>query len=135
MPTRLRCSGAPTPDNCRMCGELMAPADRITSRAASACSTTAAAGEFDAGRTLAVEQNAMHLRLSDDLQIGPLHRRAQIGARGTGAAAAAAGLLAPADAVAGAGGKIVDVLAVFEADLAAGLDDCFTQRASGPSLR
>ncbi len=87
-----------------------------------------AAGEFDAGRTLAVEQNAMHLRLSDDLQIGPLHRRAQIGARGTRPAAAAAGLLAPADAVAGAGGKIVDVLAVFEADLAAGLDDCFTQR-------
>ena len=46
----------------------------------------------------------------------------QIGARGAGAAAAAAGLLAPADAVAGAGRQVVDVLAVFEAELLAGLD-------------
>src|SRR5216683_1623874 len=35
-----RCSGSPTPDSCRMCGEPIAPADRITSRAASARSTT-----------------------------------------------------------------------------------------------
>src|ERR1700674_2483786 len=34
-----RCSGSPTPDSCRMCGEPIAPADRITSRAASARST------------------------------------------------------------------------------------------------
>jgi hypothetical protein len=31
--------GLPTPDNCRICGEPIAPADRITSRAASARST------------------------------------------------------------------------------------------------
>ncbi len=36
---RPRCSGSPTPDNCRMCGEPTAPADRITSRPASARST------------------------------------------------------------------------------------------------
>src|ERR1700724_1612894 len=39
MPTRLRCSGAPTPDSCRICGEFTAPAERITSRSASARST------------------------------------------------------------------------------------------------
>ena len=119
---RPRCSGSPTPDSCRMCGEPIAPADRITSRAASARSTRAAAREFDAGRALAVEQDAVDQRVGDELQVRPLQRRAQIGARGAGAAAAAAGLLAPADAVAGAGRQVVDVLAVFEADLLAGLD-------------
>src|SRR5439155_22616317 len=43
------------------------------------------------------------------------------------AAPAAAGLLAPADAVAGAGRQAVDVLAVVEADLPAGLDDRLAQ--------
>src|ERR1700733_6279679 len=38
-PIRPRCSGSPTPDNCRMCGEPIAPADKITSRLASARST------------------------------------------------------------------------------------------------
>jgi hypothetical protein len=33
------CSGSPTPDNCKMCGEPIALADRILSRAASARST------------------------------------------------------------------------------------------------
>src|SRR5579862_9202345 len=88
----------------------------------------AAARELDAGRALAVEHDAVHQRLGDELQVGPLQRRAQIGARGAGAAAAAAGLLAPADAVAGAGRDRVDVLAVFEPDLLAGLDHAGADR-------
>ena len=43
-------------------------------------------------------------------------------------AAAAAGLLHPADVGAGAGRQMVDVLVVFEADLGAGLDDLLAQR-------
>ena len=82
----------------------------------------AAAGEFDAGRTLAVEQHAMHQRMGDELQVRPLQGRVQIGARGAGAAAAAAGLLAPANAVCMAGRQVVDVLPVFEADLLSGLE-------------
>src|SRR5208282_421576 len=46
----------------------------------------------------------------------------QIGARGAGAASTATGLLAPADTVAGTRWQIVDVLAVFEPDLPAGLE-------------
>src|SRR5215469_6895309 len=82
-PIRPRCSGSPTPDNCRMCGEPTAPAAR----------------EFDAGRALAVEQDAMHQRVRDELEVGALQSRVQVGARGAGAATAAAGLLAPANAV------------------------------------
>src|ERR1700735_1701877 len=37
MPTRPRCSGSPTPDSCRICGDPMAPADRMTSAVAVAC--------------------------------------------------------------------------------------------------
>jgi hypothetical protein len=73
------------------------PADRITSRIAPARSTPR---ELNADRTFAVEQHAMDHRVSDELQVGPFQRRVQIGARGSGAAVAAAGLLAPADAVA-----------------------------------
>src|SRR3954471_15378842 len=61
--------------------------------------------------------------LSDELEVGPLQCRPQIGAGGAGTAAAATGLLAPADAVAGAGLDVVEVLAVFEPELLAGLDD------------
>ena len=57
------------------------------------------------------------------VEVRPLQRRAQIGARRALAAPAAAGLLHPADIVAGAGRQMVDVLVVFEADLGAGLDD------------
>src|SRR5215471_5151426 len=81
-----------------------------------------AAFEFDAGRSLPVEQDAAHQRLGDDLQVRALHCRMQISARSAGAAAAAAGLLAPADAVGGAGRQVVNVFAVFETDLAAGSD-------------
>jgi hypothetical protein len=52
----------------------------------------------------------------------------QIGARGAGAAAATAGLLAPADAVARTRRQFVHVLAVFEADLVAGRNDRGTER-------
>ncbi len=108
-----------------MCGEPTAPAERITSRSASARSIGAAALEFDADGTLAVEQDAAHQRLGDDLQVRALHRRAQIGARGTGAAAAAAGLLAIADA---AMRQRIHVLAVVEPDLFAGFDRRAAQR-------
>src|SRR3954454_24294565 len=64
----------------------------------------------------------MHQGVGDELQVRPLQRRVQIGTRGTGAAAPAAGLLAPADAVGMAGRQVVEVLAVFEADLLAGLE-------------
>src|ERR1700731_2472117 len=64
----------------------------------------------------------MHQRVGDELEVGPLQYRVQIGARGAGAAPTAAGLLAPADAVAGAGRQVVDVLAVFEPDLLARLE-------------
>src|SRR5207244_9532824 len=77
----------------------------------------------DPGRALAVERDAVHQRLRHDLQIGPLRCWLQIGLRGAGAPAPAAGLLAPADAVAGARRQVVDVLAVFDAELPGGIDD------------
>src|ERR1700758_454079 len=77
---------------------------------------------FDREGAAAVEDDAVHLRLDDHLEIGPLHRLPQISARGAGPPSAAARLLAPADAVAGAGWQVVHVLAVFEPDLLAGLD-------------
>src|SRR5204863_2881841 len=83
----------------------------------------AAARELDADRALAVEQDAVHQGLGDELEVGPLQGRPQIGSRSAGTAPAAAGLLAPADAVAGAWFDVVDVLAVFEPELLAGLDD------------
>src|SRR6266513_1826242 len=58
-----------------------------------------------------------------ELQIGPLQGWTQIAARRAGAAAAATGLLAPADAGTGAGRQVVDVLAVFEPELHPGIDD------------
>jgi hypothetical protein len=65
----------------------------------------------------------MHQRAGDNLQVGPFRRRLQIGARRTGPAASAAGLLAPADAVAGAWRKIVDVGAKFEPEFLGSFDD------------
>src|SRR5271169_6813884 len=64
----------------------------------------------------------MHQRVGDEFEVRPLERRPQIGARGAGAAAPAAGLLTPADTVAVTRGQVVQVLAVFEPDLLAGLD-------------
>src|SRR6516225_10202107 len=80
-----------------------------------------AARELDTGRPLAVKQDTVHQCMGDELQVWPLQCRVQIGACGTGAAPAAARLLAPADAVLVAGRQVVDVLAVFETDLFAGL--------------
>src|SRR5919197_5653213 len=82
-----------------------------------------AAREFDRNRALAVEHDAVDQRAGDDRQILPLQGRAQIGARGTLAPTPAAGLLHPADAFTGAGRQVIDVFAVFESDLGAGLDD------------
>ena len=47
----------------------------------------------------ALEQHSLHERVGDEFEVRALRRRPQIGARGVGAAPAAAGLLAPADAV------------------------------------
>jgi hypothetical protein len=69
----------------------------------------------------------VHQRVGDNLQVGPPHRRPQIGACGALPAAATPGLLHPADIVAGAGQQVVDVLMVFEADLGPGLDDLVAQ--------
>ena len=85
-------------------------------------------GEFDPDCTFALEQHAVHQRVGHQLQIRPFQGRPQISARRAGAAAAAAGLLAPADAVARSGRQIVDVLAVFEADFLPGLDHDLTKR-------
>src|SRR5579862_1954593 len=78
--------------------------------------------ELDADRALAGEDYPVDQGLGDDFKVGALLGRPQIGPRRAGATPAAAGLLAPADAVAGAGRHVVDVLAVFETDLFAGLD-------------
>src|ERR1051326_3059546 len=61
--------------------------------------------------------------MGDELQVRALQRRTQIGARGAGAAAAAAGLLTPADAVAMTRRQIVDILAVFQTELFAGFEN------------
>src|SRR5437588_10334888 len=63
-----------------------------------------------------------------ELQIGPLQGWTQIAARRAGAAAAATGLLAPADAGTGTGRQVVDVLAVFEPELHAGINDLGADR-------
>src|ERR1051326_6194019 len=73
--------------------------------------------ELDADRALSVEQHAMDEGMGDELQVRALQRRTQIGARGAGGAAAAAGLLTPADAVAMTRRQIVDILAVFQTEL------------------
>ena len=85
----------------------------------------AAARVFDADGAGAVEQDAAHLRLGHELEIGPFQRRAQIGARGAAATPPAAGLLAIADP---AMRQRIHVVAVFEPDLPAGLDRRPAQR-------
>src|SRR5271169_1668452 len=113
MPALARTSGSPMPDNCNRCGEPTAPAARITSHAASARSIEfprpAIAGELDTDRAAAFEDHAMYQRAGHNLQVGSLRRRLEIGARGAGPAPPAAGLLAPADAVAGTRRQIVYV--------------------------
>src|SRR6058998_3504495 len=83
----------------------------------------AVAREFDADRTRAVEHDAVDQGLGDEFEVWALQGGPQIGPRGAGAAPAAAGLLAPADAVAGARRQIVDIGPVFDAELAGGVDD------------
>src|SRR5207253_866363 len=67
--------------------------------------------ELDADRAPAGEDHAMHQRAGDDLQIAPLRCRFEISAGGTRPAPAAAGLLAPADAVPRTRRQVVDVRA------------------------
>ena len=98
-PSFARCSGSPTPDSWRRCGKPTAPAGRITSRTAVAPLDSPAARESEADGARALEQHSLHERVGDEFEVRALRRRPQIGARGVGAAPAAAGLLAPADAV------------------------------------
>ncbi len=56
-------------------------------------------GIFEADRSLAVEQYAMGKGADLDLEVGPLHRRAQIGDRGAAASHPADGQLVVADAL------------------------------------
>ena len=65
---------------------------------------------FNCDGTAAAEDNAVPPRLDDDLEIGPLHLRLQIGARGAHPPPAAARLLAPAKAAVGAGRQVFYVL-------------------------
>src|ERR1700756_5617340 len=77
---------------------------------------------FDADRAGTVEPDAADQSIGDDLQIRPLQRRTQVGARRALGPPPAAGLLYPAHAVAGAGRQMVDVRVVFETDLGSRLD-------------
>src|ERR1041384_2363906 len=67
-----------------------------------------AARKLNRGRALAVEQHAMYQRIGDDAGVRALQGRAQMGARGPLAPAAAPRRLPPADAVLPAMGQTVD---------------------------
>jgi hypothetical protein len=91
---------------------------------------------LDAGGAATVEQDAVDQSIGDDLQVRPLQCRTQIGARRALAPPPAAGLLNPADTVAGARRQMVDVRVVFEPDLGSRLDQLpAQQRLVGGSRR
>ena len=101
-PMRPRWSGSPTPESCRICGEPIAPPDEDhLARSASARSilppreNSTPTARLPSNRTRCTSASVTTCRF------GPLQRRAQIGARRALAAPAAAGLLHPADIVAG----------------------------------
>src|SRR5262249_31199902 len=81
------------------------------------------ARKLDAERARPAKHHAMHQCAGDNLQVGPLRSRLQIRARRPRPPASAAGLLAPADAVAGTRWEIVDISAVFEPEFLGSLDD------------
>src|ERR1700746_3901839 len=87
-----------------------------------------AAAIFDADGAGALKQDAVHQSICDDLQVRPLYRRPQIGARRALPAPPAPGLLYPADIVAGARRQVVYVLMIFEPDLGSGLDYLMAQQ-------
>ncbi len=95
----------------------------------------AAAGKLDAGGAFAVEQDAVHQCVGDQLQIRSFQRRVQVGARGTGSAAATSGLLAPADAVGGVVGQVVDVLTISRPSCLPASMTSFAQPGNGRFLR
>ena len=113
-----------------MCGEPTAPADRITSRTASAFSIPTTTRKFYAGSAFAVEQNAVDQRVCDQLKVWSLQCRVQIGPRSACASAPPTGLLAPADAIACTGRQVVDVFAILKAKLFACLDHCSADRGT-----
>src|SRR6516162_4580194 len=127
MPARPKWSGSPMPESCRTCGEPMAPAARITSHAASTRSAAPLWENSTPTARLPSNRTRRTSALVMNLQVGPLQRRAQIGARRTLPPAPAAGLLDPANVVSSAGRQMVHILMVFKADLYAGLDHLVTE--------
>ena len=89
MPCARSASGSPMPDSISTCGELITPPARITSRSARATLVSPPCEIFDADRAIVLEQHAGHQRIHLDVQVRPLHRRLQIGARGAAAPAVA----------------------------------------------
>src|SRR5690348_10960346 len=83
---------------------------------------------LDCDGAAAVEHDTVNQRLSNDLQVRALHCRAQISPGRAGSPPTAARLLAPPDAVRGAGWQVVHILTVFEADFLAGFDYRRAQR-------
>ena len=78
MPCRCSRAPGPMPDNCRICGESMAPAARITSRRAG---KPLARHQLDPGRARAgvarFHRQAPHLGVGPDGQVRPVHDGAQ----------------------------------------------------------
>ena len=88
----------PTPESCSSCGDSSEPPDSNTSARARTRRGDAVLHEFETDRALAVEQHAVREGADFDGQVGPLHRRAQIGERGAAPPHLAHGQLVVADA-------------------------------------
>ena len=98
MPCSRSRSPGPTPESCSSCGDSSEPPDSNTSARARTRRSDAVLHEFETDRALAVEQHAVREGADLDGQVGPLHRRAQIGERGAAPAHLAHGQLVIADA-------------------------------------
>ena len=86
------------PEICSRCGELTAPPERMTSRAARHPLILPALAERDADAAFAVEQQPRGDRIGLDAQVGPSLCLREKGVRGRTAEAAVAGHLRVADA-------------------------------------
>ena len=112
MPSPRNSAAGPTPDNCSSCGDCNAPADRMTSRSASALNVRAFADPLHTGRDASPKRNLADLCVGDDCQIWPMRDRLQEGRRRTGAPMPADAELVAADAVRRLAVEIRDCAAV-----------------------